>query len=128
MHVQFLDHFSGNDNRVEIEPAPLCLLVNHTQCVASYVSGLPDAKNIDLNPLDPNKCMYIPIVSRRDRTFGVPASAISQQRTGIESESDDIVLPANLDYSEQTAADVLELSVESSCSRTSPRTCYEGRN
>ncbi|KAF7433193.1 hypothetical protein PC9H_005142 [Pleurotus ostreatus] len=57
MHVQFLDHFSGNDNRVEMEPAPLCLLVNHTHCVASYVSGLPSAKNVDLNllPLDPNQ-------------------------------------------------------------------------
>ncbi|KAF9498484.1 hypothetical protein BDN71DRAFT_1587501 [Pleurotus eryngii] len=64
MHVQFLDHFSGNDNRVEMEPAPLCLLVNHAQCVASYISGLPDAKNVDLNlpPLDPNKCMYIPFL------------------------------------------------------------------
>lgn len=60
MHVQFLDHFSGDDNRVEMEPAPLCLLVNHTHCVASYVSGLPSAKNVDLNllPLDPNQCMY----------------------------------------------------------------------
>lgn len=129
MHVQFLDHFSGTDNRVEIEPAPLCLLVNHTECVASYVSGLPDAKNVELNPLDPNKCMYFLTVSKRNSTFGAPAS-VMLHTTGLEPEFDEIILPANLalDYSEQNAADVLELSMDSSCSRTCPRSCYEGRN